>query len=377
MSPVRIPILDLQAQFATIAPEVRAAVDRVLTSQHFILGEEVERFEGEAASYLGSRHAVGVASGSDALALALLALGIGPGDGVATPPLTYVATAEAVVRVGARPVFVDVDPDDLNLSPAALEAHFQRGGSPPIRAVIPVDLFGRVCDIEAISEIAHRYGAAVVEDACQAFGAAKGGRKAGTTADLGCYSFFPSKNLGGAGDGGLVVTDRDELAPLLRMLRMHGSRKRYLHERLGMNSRLDALQAAVLRVKLPHLDAWNAERRRHALFYREAFAGSALRCPPMDGDGRYDIFHLFVLRVPRRDTLLELLSARGIQAVAHYACPLHLQPCFASLGHRRGDFPECERGADEMLSIPIYPELPEAARAEIVSEVRGLLEGGA
>jgi dTDP-4-amino-4,6-dideoxygalactose transaminase len=374
MSPPRIPILDLRAQFATIASEVRAAVDRVLSSQQFILGEEVERFEAEAAAYLGARHAVGVASGSDALALALFALGIGPGDAVATTPLTYVATAEAVVRVGARPVFVDIDPEDFNLSPAALEACFQRENGSRIRAVIPVDLFGRVCEIEAICEIAHRHGAAVVEDACQAFGAAKGGHKAGTVADVGCYSFFPSKNLGGAGDGGLVVTDRDDLAGLLRMLRMHGSRTRYLHERLGMNSRLDALQAAILRVKLPHLDTWNGERRRHAVFYREAFVGSPARCPPFDGGGRFDIFHLFVLRVPRRDSLLELLTARGIQAVAHYARPLHLQPCFASLGYKRGDFPKCERAADEMLSIPIYPELPEAARAEVVSEIRSLLE---
>lgn len=371
---MRIPLVDLRPQYRALETEIRDALTRVLERQQFILGEEVAAFEREAASYLGARHAVGVASGSDALVLALLALGIGPGDGVATSPMTYIATAEAIARVGARPIFVDVDPADLNLSPAALETRMRRGD---VKAVIPVHLYGRPCDIEAITAIAARHGAAVVEDACQAFGASLAGRKVGTFGELACFSFFPSKNLGAYGDGGLVVTSRDDLAEAVRVLRAHGSRNRYVHERLGLNSRLDALQAAVLRSKLPHLDAWNAARREHALAYERAFAGSPVRVPPFDGGGRFDIFHLYVIRVPHRDALVEHLAARGIQTIVHYPRPLHLQPCFEPLGHHPGDLPECERAAGEVLSIPLYPELPAEVREEVSAEIRGFLEGRA
>jgi dTDP-4-amino-4,6-dideoxygalactose transaminase len=368
---VRIPLVDLKAQFCAIEPEVRAAIDRVLASQKFILGEEVERFEARIAAYLGVRHAVGVASGSDALVLSLLALGIGPGDAVLTSPMSYIATAEAITRVGARPIFADVG-EDFNLSISAFEAVARRARELHLRAVIPVHLFGRTCEIEAIVEVARAHGLAVVEDACQAIGAAKGGRKAGSFSDLGCFSFFPSKNLGGYGDGGLVVTDRDDLAERVRELRVHGSRSKYRHERLGMNSRLDAIQAAVLGAKLSHLDSWNQARRERARAYNRDLEGSAVHAPPFDGDGRFDIFHLYVVRVPRREAVIRNLSMRGIQTAVHYPIPLHLQPCFEGLGGRRGDCPVAERLADEVVSLPLYPDLPEEARAEVAREVRRL-----
>jgi dTDP-4-amino-4,6-dideoxygalactose transaminase len=372
---VRIPLLDLKAQFRSIEPDVRAAIDRVLATQQFILGEEVERFEARIAAYLGVRHAVGVASGSDALVLALMALGIGPGEAVLTSPMSYVATAEAITRVGARPLFADIG-EDFNLSVPAVEAVARRARELRLRAVIPVHLFGRTCEIEAIVEVARAHGLAVVEDACQAIGATKGRRKAGAFSDLGCFSFFPSKNLGGYGDGGLVVTDRDDLAERIRELRVHGSRSKYRHERLGMNSRLDALQAAVLGAKLGHLDSWNQARRARAQAYNRDLAGSAVHSPPFDGDGRFDIFHLYVVRVPRREAMIRNLSMRGIQTAVHYPLPLHLQPCFEGLGGRRGDYPVAERVAEEVLSLPVSPDLPEEARAEVASEVRSLaLEG--
>jgi dTDP-4-amino-4,6-dideoxygalactose transaminase len=367
---VRVPVLDLKAQFREIEGEIRAAMDRVLHSQQFILGPEVDAFERETAAYLGARHAVGVASGSDALALALMALGIGAGDCVLTTPMSYIATAESIWRVGARPVFVDVDPSDLNITPQAVEAYLETHRDPRLKAVIPVHLFGRPCDIEGIARVARDHGLAVIEDAAQAIGALFQGRKVGTFGEIGCFSFFPSKNLGGYGDGGLLVTERDDIAALLRSLRVHGSgSRRYVHDRMGMNSRLDALQAAILRVKLPYLDGWTARRREHARAYARAFEGSRVQAPPFDGKGRFDIFHVYVVRVPAREGLIAHLQSLGIQTTVHYPTPLHLQPCFSELGYRPGDLPEVERACTQVLSIPLYPELEGEVREEIAREI--------
>ena len=371
MSEVRIPILDLRAQYATIATDVQAAIHRVIESQHFILGPEVEAFEREVAAYLGVRHAIGVASGTDALALSLMALGVGPGDGVITTPMTYFATAETIARVGAQPIFVDVKDEDLNLDPELVERAFKT--SPVrVRAVMPVHLYGRACDIEAILAIARKHDAFVIEDTAQALGAKKNGRHAGTFGDLGCYSFFPSKNLGAFGDGGLITAERDDLGERLKRLRVHGQKARYMHDELGLNSRLDAVQAAILRVKLPHLDTWNQGRRERVRAYRKAFEGAPVRCMPEDGDGREDIFHLCVVRVPahKRDGLAPHLAKHGIQAIVHYPKALHEQPVFTHLGYKLGDFPVTEAACREVISLPLYPELSDAAVAEIAGLVR-------
>jgi dTDP-4-amino-4,6-dideoxygalactose transaminase len=371
MSEARIPILDLRPQFAAIEHEVRAAIDRVLVSQHFILGPEVEAFEREVAAFLETKHAIGVASGSDALVLALLALDISEGDAVVTSPMTYVATAEAITRVGARPVFADVRDDDLNLDVRAVERALERSRG-RVRAILPVHLYGRACDIEALCALARSHDAVVVEDAAQALGARKGGRRVGTFGEVGCYSFFPSKNLGAFGDGGLVTTSRDDLAERVRRLRVHGQKARYMHDELGLNSRLDALQAAVLRVKLPHLDAWNNARRAKVRLYREVLAGSPIRCMLEDGDGRHDIFHLCVVRVPKgsREALQARLTERGIQTIAHYPKPLHVQPCFAHLGDGEGSFPVAEAACHEVLSLPLYPEMADDVVVRVAREIR-------
>lgn len=376
MTQVRIPILDLRAQYAALESDVQAAMRRVVESQHFILGPEVEAFEHDVAAYLGVRHAIGVASGTDALALALMGLGVGPGDGVITTPMTYIATAETIARVGATPIFVDVKDEDLNLDPALVERAFA-SAKVRVRAVMPVHLYGRACDIESIIDVARKHDAFVIEDTAQALGATKNGRHAGTFGDLGCYSFFPSKNLGAFGDGGLITADRDELGERLKRLRMHGQKARYVHDELGLNSRLDALQAAILRVKLPHLDAWNEGRRSRVRAYRKAFEGAPVRCMPEDGGGRHDIFHLCVVRVPahRRDGLVPHLAQHGIQAIVHYPKALHEQPCFAHLGYKHGDFPVTEAACKEVVSLPLYPELTDAQVQEIAGLVRAYVAG--
>jgi len=370
-APRSVSILDLKAQFRTIQDDVRAAIERVITSQHFILGPEVETFEKEVAVYLGAAHAIGCANGTDALVLALLALDIGPGDGVLTTPWTYIATAEAIARVGARPVFVDVKDDDLNICPDALERAI---ASPPagvrLRAILPVHIFGRACEIERIMKLAEKHDLFVIEDTAQALGANKSGKKLGTFADIGTYSFFPSKNLGAFGDGGLLTTDDEKLATRLKQLRVHGQKARYIHDELGLNSRLDALQAAILRVKLPHLDSWNDGRRSQMSKYRKELLGTPVTTLAHDGDGRHDIFHLCVVRAPRRDELVKHLQQKGIQCVVHYPKPLHVQPCFAPLGYKEGDFPSAEKASREVVSLPLYPELSDADRGYVVSEIR-------
>jgi dTDP-4-amino-4,6-dideoxygalactose transaminase len=345
-----IPLLDLQAQYASIRAEVREAVDRVLDSQQFILGPEVDAFEREIAQYCGCRYAVGVSSGTDALLVVLMALGIGPGDEVLTPAYSFFATAGAVARLGGRPVFVDIDPETFNIDPAGIESRI----TPRTRAILPVHLFGQMSDMKEITRIAARHGLPVIEDAAQAIGAEREGQRAGATGDAGCLSFFPSKNLGGAGDGGLVTTNNAELAERIRMLRNHGFKTRYHNELLGGNFRLDAIQAAVLRVKLRHLDRWTEGRQRNAAEYRKHLGpGIGL---PAERNGRH-VYNQFVIRHPRRDALMDYLKGQGIGCEVYYPIPLHLQKCLETLENRAGDFPHSEQAARESLALPIYPEL--------------------
>lgn len=350
------PFLDLKAQFETIRDEVMAAVERVVESQRFILGPEVESLEREIAGGLGVRFAVGCASGSDALLLALMALGVGPGDEIITTPFTFVATVGSIVRLGAKPVFVDIQPDTFNLDPSQVEAAI----TSRTRAIMPVHLFGLSADLDPILDTGRRHGVAVVEDAAQAIGARYHGRQVGAIGTMGCFSFFPSKNLGGAGDGGLVTTDDADLADRLRVLRTHGSRKKYSYDLVGMNSRLDALQAAILRVKLPHLDLWAEGRRQNAALYRALFAEYGLDQHvrlPVEPRGYYHVYNQFTVRSAERDRLQAFLRQRGIPTEIYYPSPLHLQPAFANLGYRTGEFPVAEKTCAEVLSLPIFPEL--------------------
>ena len=373
-----VPLLDLKPQFASIRGEVLAALERVATSQLFILGSEVADLEREIAAYVGVPHAVGCASGTDALILSLHALAVRGGDEVVTTPFSFFASASCAALLGAKPVFVDIDPDTFNIDAGRLEAAI----GPKTRALVPVHLFGQCADMDAVLEIASRRGVPVVEDACQAIGATYRSKKAGALGIAGAFSFFPSKNLGGFGDGGMITTGDDALAAKLRMLRVHGERERYKHQEIGWNSRLDAIQAAVLRVKLPHLDTWAAGRIAHADRYDRLFGETGLvgkerlRIParaPYAGH----IFNQYTIRVRERDALVEHLKARGIGYGIYYPIPLHLQECFARLGHRPGDFPETERAAAEVLSLPIFPELAPAQIEEVVEVIADFWRKGA
>jgi dTDP-4-amino-4,6-dideoxygalactose transaminase len=362
------PFLDLRAQFATIKDEVMQAVSRVMDSQHFILGPEVQALENGIATFLGSRFAIGCASGSDALMLALLALKVGPGDEVITTPFTFVATAGAVARVGAKPVFVDIEPGTFNIDPNFIKPAITER----TRAIIPVHLFGLAAELDPILKLAGEYRLAVIEDAAQAIGARYKGTPVGTLGTMGCFSFFPSKNLGGAGDGGLVTTNDPELANSLRIMRVHGSRKKYYYEVLGTNSRLDALQAAILRVKLGHLDTWARARQRNAERYRalccERGLEKFIKLPSIPVD-RYHVYNQFTTRCSQRDGLQEFLRGRGIPTEIYYPHPLHLQPAFSYLGYHAGQFPQSEAASQEALSLPIYPELREEQQAQVVRAI--------
>jgi len=362
----KFPFLDLRAQHATIADETLAAVQRVLESQHFILGAEVEQFEAELAAYLGAQHAIACASGSDALLLALMALEIGAGDEVITSPFTFGATAGAIARLGARPVFVDIDPVTFNIDPDAVAAAF----TTRTRAIMPVHLFGLCAHMPALMALAGDRGIAVIEDAAQAIGARIGSLGAGTIGAIGCFSFFPSKNLGGAGDGGLLTTDDNFIAQRLRMLRVHGCRRKYHYEAVGINSRLDALQAAILRVKLPHLDAWTAARRRNAENYRQLFPSAGLDqdiALPVAPPGQIHVYNQYVVRARERDALREYLLAEGIPTEVYYPAPLHTEPAFREFA--RGGCPNAEQAAREALALPIYPELSFAQQCEVVTAI--------
>ena len=346
--------LDLKAQFAGIRGEVLDAVTRVLESQYFILGPEVDALEREVAEYVGAEFAVGCASGSDALLLAQMAIGIEPGDEVITSPFTFGATAGAIARLNGKPVFVDIHPDTFNLDERRLEAAI----TSRTRAIMPVHLFGLPANMDAVMEVARKYDLAVVEDAAQAIGARWREKVIGSLGTCGCFSFFPSKNLGGAGDGGMIVTNDPLLAERLRVLRVHGARKKYRYDVLGINSRLDALQATILRVKLRYLNSWTADRRRNAETYRELFAdynlSVALPCSP---ENSFHVYNQYSIRVPRRDELQAYLRDRGVPTEVYYPSPLHVEPAFAYLGHCEGDFPNAEIACREVLSLPIYPEL--------------------
>jgi dTDP-4-amino-4,6-dideoxygalactose transaminase len=344
------------------------ALARVMESQQFILGREVQSFEAEIATLVGARSAVGCASGSDALLLALLALDIGSGDEVITTPFTFVATAGAVAWVGAKPVFVDIQPETFNIDPNLIEPAI----TDRTRAIIPVHLFGLAADLDAILNMAEEHKLAVIEDAAQSIGARYHGKLVGNLGTFGCFSFYPSKNLGGAGDGGLVTTNDPGLGDRLRLLRVHGSRQKYHYEILGINSRLDALQAAVLRVKLAHLEEWTRAREYYAGRYRTMFAGYGLekhlKFPPVPGD-RLHVYNQFVVRCPERDRLREFLRGRGIPTEIYYPVPLHLQPAFAYLGYKPGQLPQSEAASREVLALPIYPELREEQQTLVVDAI--------
>ena len=363
-----IPLLDLDAQYRPLRDQLLAAITRVCDSQRFIMGPEVEALEAQLAGMLGVRHAIAVSSGTDALLLALMTLDIGPGDEVVTTPYSFFATAGCVVRVGARPVMVDIDPATFNIDPALAAAAI----TPRTKAVMPVHLFGLSADLDPIMDAANRAGIPVIEDAAQAIGSTYKSRPLGGIGALGCFSFFPSKNLGAFGDAGLLTTNDDTLAEKARLLRTHGMKPKYHHHLVGANFRMDALQAAVLRVKAPHLDGWTEGRRRNAARYRALFRDAGLDGAiglPIEPPDRRHIFNQFVIRTPERDALKRHLDEQGIGNEIYYPVPFHLQPCFANLGHRRGDFPHSERAANETLAIPIYGELTEAQQQTVVSAI--------
>jgi dTDP-4-amino-4,6-dideoxygalactose transaminase len=360
-----IPPLDLQAEYGEIRGEVDAAIARVLASGAFILGSEGEALEAEVAAYCGCRHAVALASGTDALHLALRAAGIGPGDEVILPAFTFIATAEAVSYLGARPVFCDVDPRTFTLDPKRAEEAI----TTRTRALLPVHLYGLPADLEGLGALAARHGLALIEDAAQAIGAERGGRRAGSAGLAGCLSFYPTKNLGAYGDAGMVVTNDTALAGRIRQLRNHGGQGRYRHEEVGFNSRLDELQAAVLRVKLRHLDRWTARRRQIAAAYTTGLAGTPLTLPAEPAGCRH-VYHQYAVRTPGRDRLHEALNASGIRTMIYYPVPLHRQAAYAPLGYGDGSLPESERAAREVLSLPCYPQMTDAQVAHVIAAVR-------
>src|SRR6266508_2474365 len=366
--PMNVPLLDLQAQYRPLRDEILAAITRVADSQRFIMGPEIDALERELAEMLGIRHAITVSSGTDALLLALMALDIGRGDEVVTTTYSFFATAGAIVRLGARPVLVDIDPVTFNIDPAqAAEAI-----TPRTRAILPVHLFGLSADLDPIMDAAARARVPVVEDAAQAIGATYKSRPVGGIGAFGCFSFFPSKNLGAFGDAGLLTTNDDHLAKRAKLLSTHGMEPKYYHHLVGANFRMDALQAAVLRVKAPHLAGWTDGRRANAARYRTLFGAAGvdtLVSLPVEPPDRHHIFNQFVIRTPERDALKRHLDERGIGNEIYYPVPFHLQPCFSHLGHRRGDFPHAERAAAESLAIPVYGELTQDQQAFVVSAV--------
>ena len=377
-----VPMLDLKRQYEAIKAEIDAAVARVLASQHFIGGPELDAFERESAEYLGAGASVGCASGTDALWLALQACGVGPETNVITTPFSFFATASSIVRCGATPIFADIDPATLNLDPLKVETALKRGYRQNIAVVMPVHLYGQCADMDRFSQLAHEYKFAIVEDAAQAFGAAWKGKKAGALGKAGCFSFYPTKNLSAAGDAGCITTDDEHLAAHLRQLRNHGSDRRYFHTEIGWNSRLDALQAAILRVKLKHLDDWNQHRRMLACRYHGLFTAAGLvqsqaqsvtRQAPIallaSLSGAHHIYHQFVVRALNRDELRKFLTEQGIGSEIYYPLPLHRQECFAYLGYKAGDLPESERAAKEVLALPMFPELREDEQQRVVAAI--------
>ena len=388
---MQVPLLDLKPQYAPLAAEIHAAIERVCASQHFILGPAVKELEAAVAAYSQCRFGIGVSSGTDALLLALMALGIGAGDGVITSPFTFFATAGTIARAGARPLFCDIDPVTFNLSAAAVEEFIarqceprgaelvHRGSGVRVRAVMPVHLYGQITDMDPLTQSARAHGLRVIEDAAQAIGAADAhGRRAGAFGAIGCLSFFPTKNLGAFGDAGMCVTNDAALAERMEILRVHGGKPKYYHAFIGGNFRIDELQAAVLNVKLPHLDAWSTGRQRNAAFYDAAFQrsrlGEAVHAPHAAAGVRH-IYNQYVLRVRDRDALRAHLAGAGVGTEIYYPVPLHLQQCFAYLGGKAGDYPQSERAAAECVALPIYPELTETQLQYVVDSVAAFYRG--
>lgn len=374
---MNVPLLDLKAQHEPIRKDLLAAMEKVLDQNNYILGREVNELEEHVAAYSHTRYAVGVSSGTDALLAALMALDLKPGDEVITTPLSFFATVGTIVRVGAKPVFIDIDPITYNLDAKQIEFAL----TPRTRAIIPVHLYGQCADMTTILQAASTHGVAVIEDAAQAIGAEYAdGRRAGSMGTVGCFSFFPSKNLGGLGDGGMIVTNDEKLAERLRVLRVQGGKPKYYHRVIGGNFRLDTLQAAVLNVKLPYLDRWTALRQKHANLYEELFnemkveSEFGVRLPQAvykrNGVQHYHIYNQFVIAVPKRDALREYLKSKGIGTEIYYPVPLHRQECLQSLGYKDGDYPEAERACRDLLALPIYPELNEDQQHYVVQTVR-------
>ncbi len=373
---MKVPFFDLAVQVKSIEDEIRSALDEVFQNQQFIMGPKVKVLEETIAQYCQTRYAVGVASGSDALLLSLMALGVGTGDEVLLPPFTFFATAGSVSRLGATPVFVDIDRETYNMDPSKIEEKV----TARTKAIIPVHLFGQCADMDPLLRIAQEKKLFVIEDAAQALGAeykpkaGSKGRRAGQIGDLGCFSFYPTKNLGAFGDAGMVITDHPDLAEKVRLLRVHGSQPKYFHKAIGINSRLDTIQAAVLLVKFKYLERWTAERQKKAERYQALFQGllssvDGFRLPTVQNQNRH-IFHQYVIRVPERDRLRQFLTEEGVGTDIYYPVPLHLQECYSFLKYRRGDLPNSEKASEEVLALPIYPELTEDQQTQVVSRIK-------
>lgn len=364
-----IPLLDLKAQYLTIKDDIDQAIQRVLDSSKFVLGPEMRAFEEEMAAYCGVKEAVAVGNGTDALLLALRGFGVGPGDEVITTPFTFFASAETVAALGAIPVFVDVDPVTLNMDLDQLESKI----TPRTKAIVPVHIFGQMVDVERVMEIAARHDLKVLEDSAQAIGANYRGRKAASIGHAGTFSFFPTKNLGAYGDAGMIVTDDEALAAHLRMLRFHGCKTKYYHDEIGYNSRMDEMQAAILRVKFKHIDEWNAARREKAQIYNELLAGLPLTLPGIDPEGT-PVFHLYVLRTDKREELMAALKEQGIGTAIYYPVPLHLQRVFRDLGYTEGDLPVAEQACSQAMALPCFPELTLEQQKEVVAVIKKVLK---
>ena len=360
-----VPFVDLRAQYHSIKTEIDAAVLDLLESSHFVLGSKVAAFEDAFATYCQAQYAIGVNTGTSALHLALLAAGIGAGDEVITTPFTFVATAAAIGYAGARPVFVDIDPVSFNIDPTKIEAAL----TPRTKAIIPVHLYGQPADMGAIMEIARRHGLVVIEDACQAHGAEFEGRRVGSIGDMGCFSFYPGKNLGAYGEGGAVTTNNPEFARTIRMLRDWGAEQKYHHDLKGYNYRLEGMQGAILGTKLPYLEQWTEARRTHAARY-DAFLSESIYGTPVAASNRRHVYHVYAIRTAEREAVQSFLQERGVNTGIHYPIPVHLQACWAELGYRAGDFPHAERAANEVLSLPLYPELQPPQQDRVVEALQ-------
>lgn len=367
---VVVPMLDLHAQYQSIRNEINSAIKSVLESQHFILGHQVAALEEEVARYCGRSFGIGVASGTDALTLAMSASGIGRDDEVLVPSFSFIATADCVSQLGATPVFVDIDPKTYCINPELIKSKLTK----QTKAIVPVHLYGRMADMDAILDVAREHGLVVIEDNAQAIGATYKGKRSGSLGDIGCLSFFPSKNLGGYGDGGMVVTDSPVIAERLRSLRAHGATKKYFSEELGWNSRLDELQAAILRVKLPHLDAWAERRRNRAALYGQLLSTVAEVVIPSPADDCVPVYHQYTVRVERRDAVQKLMREHHVPTMVYYPHPIHTQPIYRSLGYKDGDLPETERACQEVLSLPIYPELSDEQVYRVASILQKAVE---